>query len=86
MKEKYNRSRKLLFDARRLTLIIQEEKMSKKVNAEMLKMDRRVIHRKILAGELLEKDLAALLKKIPDVAENAEEISLEENENKNHDD
>lgn len=60
--------------------------MSKKVNAEMLKMDRRVIHRKILAGELLEKDLAALLKKIPDVAENAEEISLEENENKNHDD
>lgn len=48
--------------------------MSSKVNAEMLKSDRRIIARKMLIGELSEKDLVAILKKLPDVSENAEEV------------
>jgi len=54
--------------------------MSKRVNPELLKIDRRIISRKLLAGELSEKDLAALLKKLPDVSENAEEIIPQDNE------
>ena len=54
--------------------------MSKRVNSELLKIDRRIISRKLLAGELSEKDLAGLLKKLPDVAENAEEIAPQANE------
>ncbi len=49
--------------------------MSRKVNAELLKIDRRIISRKLLTGEFSEKDLSALLKKLPDVSENAEEVS-----------
>jgi len=54
--------------------------MAKKVNAELLDLDKRILSRKLLSGEISEKDLQSLLKKIPDVAENAEEVSLEENE------
>ncbi len=54
--------------------------MSKRINAELLKIDRRIISRKMLIGELSEKDLASLLKKLPDVAENAEEITPQTNE------
>lgn len=54
--------------------------MTKKVNAELLDLDKRILSRKLLSGEISEKDLQSLLKKIPDVAENAEEVSLEENE------
>ena len=54
--------------------------MSKRINAEMLKTDRRIISRKLLAGELSEKDLAALLKKLPDLSENAEEVTPQANE------
>ncbi len=54
--------------------------MSRKVNAELLKSDRRIISRKLLAGELSEKDLAGLLKKLPDVSENAEEVTPQPNE------
>jgi len=54
--------------------------MSKKINAELLKIDRRIISRKLLIGELSEKELAILLKKLPDVADNAEEISALANE------
>lgn len=54
--------------------------MSKRVNPELLKIDRRIISRKLLAGELSEKDLVALLKKLPDVSENAEEIIPQDNE------
>jgi hypothetical protein len=54
--------------------------MSKRVNPELLKIDRRIISRKLLAGELSEKDLFALLKKLPDVSENAEEIMPQDNE------
>ncbi len=49
--------------------------MSKKINAELLKIDRRIISRKLLIGELSEKELAILLKKLPDVADNAEETT-----------
>jgi hypothetical protein len=49
--------------------------MGKKVNEEMLKIDRRIISRKLLAGEISEKDLQGLLKKLPDVADNAEEVN-----------
>ncbi len=54
--------------------------MSKKVKAELLNLDKRILSRKLLSGEISEKDLQSLLKKIPDVAENAEEVSIEENE------
>ena len=54
--------------------------MSKRVNAELLKIDRRIISRKLLIGELDEKELAILLKKLPDVAENAEVITPLTNE------
>ena len=49
--------------------------MSRKVNSELLKSDRRIISRKLLAGEMSEKDLTGLLKKLPDVSENAEEVT-----------
>lgn len=49
--------------------------MSRKVNAELLRSDRRIISRKLLTGELSEKDLVGLLKKLPDVSENAEEVT-----------
>jgi hypothetical protein len=54
--------------------------MSKRVNSELLKIDRRIIARKLLIGELSEKDLSSLLKKLPDVSENAEEIQIQYNE------
>ena len=49
--------------------------MTKKVNAELLKLDKRILSRRLLSGEISEKDLQSLLKKIPDVAENAEEVN-----------
>lgn len=49
--------------------------MSKRINTEMLKTDRRIISRKLLIGELSEKDLAGLLKKLPDMSQNAEEVT-----------
>jgi len=54
--------------------------MAKKVNPELLKLDKRILSRRLLSGEITEKDLQTLLKKIPDVAENAEEVSVDENE------
>ncbi|HPC87186.1 MAG TPA: hypothetical protein P5208_00495 [Smithellaceae bacterium] len=54
--------------------------MSKRVNPEWLKIDRRIIARKLLIGELSEKDLAGLLKKLPDVSDNAEEIQIQPGE------
>ena len=54
--------------------------MPQKDNTETLQQDKRILSRRLLAGELSKKELASLLKKLPDVAENAEEISLEETE------
>ena len=51
--------------------------MSRRVNSELLKIDRRIISRKLLIGELSEKELAGLLKKLPDVSENAEKIPFQ---------
>ncbi len=57
--------------------------MSNRVNTEAISIDKRVLTRKFMQGEISEKDLQSLLKKLPDVSENAEEVSLNENENKN---
>ncbi len=57
--------------------------MSKRVNAESISNDKRILSRKLSQGEISEKDIQALLKKLPDVAENAEEVTLNESESKN---
>jgi hypothetical protein len=54
--------------------------MSKRINAETISNDKRILSRKLMQGEISEKDLQSLLKKLPDVAENAEEVSLDEKE------
>jgi hypothetical protein len=54
--------------------------MSKKVNAESISNDKRLLSRKLLLGEISEKDLQSLLKKLPDVSDNAEEVTLNEEE------
>jgi hypothetical protein len=54
--------------------------MAKKVNPELLSLDKRILSRRLLSGEISEKDLQILLKKIPDVAENAEEVYPNGNE------
>jgi hypothetical protein len=54
--------------------------MSKKVNEELFGLDKRILSRKISHGEISEKDLQSFLKTLPDVAENAEEVNLNENE------
>ncbi|MBP7340812.1 MAG: hypothetical protein PHG54_06245 [Smithellaceae bacterium] len=51
--------------------------MPKRVNAEILRIDRRIISRKLLTGEMSEKDLTNQLKKLPDVSDNAEEITCQ---------
>ncbi|MGB5219063.1 MAG: hypothetical protein WBN66_12280 [Smithella sp.] len=57
--------------------------MSKRVNTEVISNDKRILSRKIMHGEISEKDLQALLKKLPDVADNAEEVCLSENQGEN---
>jgi hypothetical protein len=54
--------------------------MGKKVNEELLSTDRRIISRKLLAGEIYEKDINSLLKKLPDVSDNAEEVNPDDYE------
>ena len=54
--------------------------MPRRINSELLKIDRRIISRKLLIGELSEKDLSALLKKLPDMADNAEQIPFQATE------
>lgn len=56
--------------------------MSKKTDNEALQYDQRIISRRLLGGEISEKELQAYLNKIPDVAENAEEITIDEDEAK----
>jgi hypothetical protein len=54
--------------------------MANKVNAESISHDKRIIERKLAKGELSEKDVQNMLKKLPDVSDNGEEINLEGNE------
>lgn len=54
--------------------------MSKRINAETISNDKRILSRKLMQGEISEKDLQSLLKKLPDVADNAEEVVLDEKE------
>ncbi len=56
--------------------------MPQKDSTQALQNDKRIISRRLLAGELSEKELNSLFKKLPDLAENAEEISFEETEDK----
>jgi hypothetical protein len=56
--------------------------MSNKVNAESISNDKRILSRKVLQGEISEKDLQSLLKKLPDVSDNVEEVTLNEDEKK----
>ena len=54
--------------------------MSQKINAELQNLDKRILSRKILLGEVSEKDLQSFFKKLPDVADNVEEVNPNENE------
>ncbi len=54
--------------------------MSKKDKEEAMNYDKRILPRRLSKGEISEKDLQSLLKKLPDVSENAEEVNLDENE------
>jgi hypothetical protein len=54
--------------------------MSQKVNEELKSLDKRILSRKVSRGEISEKDLQSFYKTLPDVAENGEEVSLNENE------
>mgnify|MGYP001297384334 FL=1 len=54
--------------------------MGKKVNPEMFSIDKRIIYRRLLAGEMSEKELRKLFDKLPDVSGNAEEVYPEEDE------
>jgi hypothetical protein len=54
--------------------------MSNKVNAESIGHDQRIIARKLAKGELSEKDFHNLLKKLPDVSDNGEEVTLDADE------
>ena len=40
-------------------------------------MDKRIIEKKILSGEIAEKDLGKYLGELPDVSDNAEEIIID---------
>jgi len=55
--------------------------MSQKVNEELQRLDKRILSRKVLLGEVSEKDLQSFLKKLPDVADNAEEVNPTETKN-----
>jgi hypothetical protein len=54
--------------------------MGKKINEELLNVDRRIIARKLLAGEMFEKDIQSYLKKLPDVADNIEKDDCKDDE------
>jgi hypothetical protein len=48
--------------------------MSKEQNAIREETDRRLLENKILKGQISEKQIAAYIKTLPDVSENAEEV------------
>jgi hypothetical protein len=50
--------------------------MDKNRIAELAQTDKRLLTREILRGDLLEKDLRALVKVLPDVAENVREVTI----------
>lgn len=54
--------------------------MGKKVNTDLQNYDLRIISQRLLSGEISEKDLQSLLRKLPDVSENAEEVDITGNE------
>ncbi len=50
--------------------------MDKNRIAQLAQMDKRILLREILRGDLQEKDLKTLVKVLPDVAENADEVTI----------
>jgi hypothetical protein len=58
----------------------EKDMMGKKVNLELLSIDRRIISHRLLAGEISDQDVSELLKKLPDLSENAEEVNPEDYE------
>jgi hypothetical protein len=50
--------------------------MDKNRIAELAQTDKRILTREILRGDLLEKDLLALVKVLPDVAENVRDVTI----------
>ena len=51
--------------------------MKKKAVMFQEDLDRRILDKKLMGGELCEKDLELYLKELPDLADNAEEIVIE---------
>ncbi len=51
--------------------------MKKKVAMSLEEIDRRILDKKLMGGELHERDLEAYLRELPDLAEFAEEIVIE---------
>lgn len=50
--------------------------MVKEQDAKKRERDRRLLENKILRGQIDEKQLAEYLKTLPDVSENAEEVTV----------
>ncbi len=50
--------------------------MDKNRIAQLAQTDKRILTREILRGALHEKDLKTLVKVLPDVAENANEVTI----------
>ena len=51
--------------------------MKKKQVMNKGEMDKRIIDKKLLCGEMSEKDLENYLKDLPDLSDNAEEIIID---------
>jgi hypothetical protein len=50
--------------------------MTKEETGGRGEMDRRIIERKLLRGQISEKELKKYLSKLPDVADNAERVVI----------
>jgi hypothetical protein len=51
--------------------------MTKEETGGRGEMDRRIIERKLLRGQISEKELKKYLSKLPDISDNAEEVLIE---------
>lgn len=60
-----------------LNRVSGENKMKKKKVMYKGETDKRIIEKKLMGGEISEKELESYLKELPDLANNAEEIVIE---------
>ena len=58
----------------------EKDHMSKKIKEESIAHDKRILYRKLSQGTISEKELQIFTKKLPDMTENAEELSFSESE------